>query len=260
MQWVRSIGGVVVAGSVTLSLFAGGPLLALIGAEIPTFVYEEMDEREAVYWEEGLRGTAAFAELELESEETDAEEPEVEREEDENADEAEVDHDGAEDAAGEAAAGDEGEEGEGDAAVADDAGAEERRTTRRKRRRRGHRCVEDPIPEIERLDRGQWVIQRSLVKHYMGSIQRINSLGWSRTHDDENGKPDGMRLGGIRCNNDLHRAGIRSGDIVHTVNGHNVRNIVQAMLVYTRVRRDPTVRVVITRRGQRRTLTYRIQG
>lgn len=129
-----------------------------------------------------------------------------------------------------------------------------------KKPQRRRRCEADTIPEISRSGSASWTVDRSLIRRYTLNFKALNSLGWSKRHDGPDGRPDGMLIGGVRCNNDLYRAGIRSGDIVHTVNNHNVRNIAQAVIVYGKVRRDRLIRVEITRRGQRRTLTYRLTG
>ncbi|HHO52374.1 MAG TPA: hypothetical protein ENK18_16260 [Deltaproteobacteria bacterium] len=133
-------------------------------------------------------------------------------------------------------------------------------TIQAKESRRRRRCEVDPIPEIARSGAASWTVDRSLIRRYTLNFKALNALGWSRRHDGPDGRPDGMLIGGIRCNNDLYRAGIRSGDVVHTVNAHKVRNIAQAVLVYSKVHNDRLIRVEITRRGQRRILTYRLTG
>jgi len=42
------------------------------------------------------------------------------------------------------------------------------------------------------------------------------------------------------------------------VNGHDVRSIPQAIMVYRKVRKDHRIRVELTRRGKPVTLTYRL--
>jgi len=123
--------------------------------------------------------------------------------------------------------------------------------------RRGRRCESDRVqPLIERVSKGHFAVDRELVQSYARSLSRLNELGWSRPHEGPDGRNDGMLVGGVRCGSDLHQAGLRSGDVVHTVNGRPVKSFPQALLVYRKVRNDPTVRVELTRRGERRTLVY----
>jgi len=127
-------------------------------------------------------------------------------------------------------------------------------------RARGRKCVEEPGEGIVATAENKWTIERDLVQSYTRNFARLDSLGWSRRHDGADGKADGMLIGGVKCNSDLHRAGIRSGDVVHSVNGRGVTSFVDAFFVYTKVRNDPVVRVEITRRGQRKLLVYRLVG
>ncbi len=131
----------------------------------------------------------------------------------------------------------------------------QRPTTRPK----GKRCeVDRDNPKIERDQKGAFTVDRSLVNWYITHLGELNRLGWSHKHKGADGRSVGMRIGGVSCGNDLHLAGIRSGDVVHRVNGHEVRSIPQAIMVYRKVRKDPSIRVELTRRGKPVTLTYRM--
>jgi len=131
----------------------------------------------------------------------------------------------------------------------------QRPTTRPK----GKRCeVDRDNPKIERDQKGAFTVDRSLVNWYITHLGELNRLGWSNKHEGPDGRSVGMRIGGVSCGNDLHLAGIRSGDVVHRVNGHEVRSIPQAIMVYRKVRKDPSIRVELTRRGKPVTLTYRM--
>jgi S1-C subfamily serine protease len=118
--------------------------------------------------------------------------------------------------------------------------------------------VDRSNPKIQRDAKGTFTVDRSLVNWYVTHIPALNRLGWSSKHEGADGRSVGMRIGGVQCGNDLHLAGIRSGDVVHRVNGHEVRSIPQAILVYRKVRKDPSIRVELTRRGKPVTLTYRL--
>ena len=131
--------------------------------------------------------------------------------------------------------------------------------TRPTSRPKGRRCESDRSnPKIERRARGSFVVEKDLITWYITHLGALNSLGWSSKHEGPDGRSDGMRIGGVKCGNDLHLAGIRSGDVVHRVNGHDVRSIPQAIMVYRKVRKDDRIRVELTRRGKPVTLTYRL--
>ena len=78
-------------------------------------------------------------------------------------------------------------------------------------------------------------------------------MAWHRSAD---GKVDGFRIRRIRCGGVLHEAGLRNGDVVHTVNGKPVRTLPQALGAYRRLRKKRVLWLEVTRRGDTRTLRY----
>jgi hypothetical protein len=133
-------------------------------------------------------------------------------------------------------------------------------TSSSKKKKKRARCEATPNPAIESHGDRSFTVQRDLVQTYARSIKKLNSLGWSTPHEGPDGKNDGMLVGGVRCGSDLHLAGVRSGDVVHTVNGKPVKSFPQALVVYHKVRNDDVIEVQLTRRGKPTTLTYRLQG
>lgn len=256
MRFLKSVRGVVLAGAITLAVFLGVPILSSLGIIPPLMTVEQAPERVAVYYWEAGNGGDDDVQVELELQPEDLEPaPEGDDVEDEEAGGGE----GAGATHGRTDDDDEDALPEGDEAAGegeDDAS----RSKRPNRRRRGRKCEPDPIPQIRKVADDRFRVRREIIKEYTKNFGKLNSLGWSRTHRGDDGKADGMSVGGVRCNNDLHRAGIRSGDVIHSVNGHKVRNLVQALAVYGKVRKDRVLRVEITRRGKPRTLTYRIAG
>lgn len=107
---------------------------------------------------------------------------------------------------------------------------------------------------------GSWTVHRDVIRRYSRDWSSLDTLGWSRPHAGPDGRNDGMLIGGVRCGSDLHRAGLRAGDVVHSVNGRAVRSVPEAVVVYAAVRGDREVSVEISRKGERRTLTYRLIG
>ncbi|TNE84250.1 MAG: serine protease [Deltaproteobacteria bacterium] len=123
---------------------------------------------------------------------------------------------------------------------------------------RTSRCTPDN-PQIVVEDRNYRVVERALVDHYTGDLSELNRLGYVKKHvGEDGGKSDGLLVRGIRCGNDLHELGIRNNDIVHTVNGKKVRNLLQAVAVYLKLKGQEDFVVELTRGGKRVTLRYRL--
>jgi len=125
---------------------------------------------------------------------------------------------------------------------------------------KGKRCEDDPVPGIAENGENKWIVHWDLVRIYTHNFKKLDDLGWSKRHLATDGTPDGMQIGGVKCNSDLHRAGIRSGDVVHSVNGRGVTSIPDALFVYAKVKNDKIIRVELTRKGERKTFVYRMVG
>lgn len=129
-----------------------------------------------------------------------------------------------------------------------------------RRGRPQRRCEVASDPAIVRSSRDTWQVDRSVVKRYSGHPGRLDDLGWSARHEGPDGKPDGMRIGGVQCGSDLWDVGIRPGDVLHAVNGRPIHGIPQALLAYTALRGQSEFDVEITRDGRRKTLHYVLVG
>ncbi len=116
----------------------------------------------------------------------------------------------------------------------------------------------EPSPGIDKIAPANFSVERALLSSYASHPARLNALGWVAKHKNTEGKADGFRLGGIKCGTDLHEAGFRNGDIVHSVNGKAIHNVAQALLAYTTLKRSDLVDVDITRKGSSKTLTYHL--
>ena len=79
-------------------------------------------------------------------------------------------------------------------------------------------------------------------------------MGRARVHRDESGSPDGFRLSGIRRNSLGSKLGIKTGDVVHSVNGKPLTNAKVAMEAWQTLQNDSRFSFEITRRVQNQTM------
>ena len=98
---------------------------------------------------------------------------------------------------------------------------------------------------IEKLSAANFAIERKLISSYATHPARLDALGWVSRHENNAGKADGFKLGGIQCGTDLHEAGFRNGDVVHSVNGKPIHNVAQALLAYAGLKKKNAVDVAI---------------
>ncbi len=116
----------------------------------------------------------------------------------------------------------------------------------------------DPVADIEQLGPYEWFVERDLVDYYADHIPEIDKLGSVWTHKDAEGKPDGFRLGLPRCTV-LRDGGLRSGDIVHDINGIKINNVLQAVAAYLKLRKEPILRLHVTRKKESLTFSYNLE-
>lgn len=103
-----------------------------------------------------------------------------------------------------------------------------------------------------------WQVERALVQYYARHLGALNDLGYVVAHEDDQGRSEGLRVGGLRCNNVVQQAGIKNGDIVHSVNGRPVKSLAQAIWLYTTMKGKDEVVVEVLRKGVKREHRYQL--
>lgn len=73
------------------------------------------------------------------------------------------------------------------------------------------------------------------------------------------GKGNGFKLYAIRPESIFSRLGIRNGDTIHTINGHDVSTPDQVLAVYEQVKNASRFVLTVTRRGKPRILKYVVE-
>ncbi len=126
-----------------------------------------------------------------------------------------------------------------------------------KGKKKKRKCL-PPNPAIRTRPDGVVVVERDLVSAYASRPASLSALGWTSRHQGADGRPDGFRVGGIRCGNDLHQVGLRNGDVVHSVNGKPLTSVPEALWAYATLKKEGRIRLRITRDGQPATLVVRI--
>lgn len=120
-----------------------------------------------------------------------------------------------------------------------------RRRARRGRKRRGR--------AIEKVGRDHVEVNERLVKRYVDNPSRLARLGRARPHR-RNGQVVGYRLSRIRRNSHGHRLGLRNGDIVKAVNGHDLTSMNDAMNAYAELQNEKSFEIKVERRRGNKTL------
>jgi len=104
-----------------------------------------------------------------------------------------------------------------------------------------------------------FVIDRQLFDSSLQDLDALSRMARAIPHRDASGNPDGFRLSGVRRDQLLYNLGIRSGDVIHGVNGKPLTTIAEAMGAMQSLQRDSSFSFEVTRRGQKMTMNYRVQ-
>lgn len=75
----------------------------------------------------------------------------------------------------------------------------------------------------------------------------------------QNGKPDGLRLTGVRPNSIFYKMGLKSGDIIMGVDGKNIESVDDALKFYQSLQSASRVQLQLKRRGRPKTIEYNIE-
>jgi general secretion pathway protein C len=75
----------------------------------------------------------------------------------------------------------------------------------------------------------------------------------------QNGKPDGLRLTGVRPNSIFYNMGLKSGDIIMGVDGKNIESVDDALKFYQSLQSASKVQLQVKRRGRPKTIEYNIE-
>jgi type II secretion system protein C len=117
----------------------------------------------------------------------------------------------------------------------------------------------DEDDQIAKTDDNTYVIDRALVDASLQDLDALSRMARARPHKDSDGNVDGYRLSGVRRNQLLYKLGIRSGDVVHGVNGTPLNSMQAAMGAMSALQNDSSFSFEITRRGQKMTMQYQVR-
>lgn len=104
----------------------------------------------------------------------------------------------------------------------------------------------------------QYTVDRDMVRSQLedpAALQRQARI----MPNYRDGEPNGLRLVGVTPNSFYSQLGIRSGDVIHSVNGRAITNQRQAMQMLETMGRESQVTIEVERRGRRQEMNYTIR-
>lgn len=118
---------------------------------------------------------------------------------------------------------------------------------------------EDKDDGVEKVSEDHFTIERSVIEKLAEDPSQLAKLGRAVPHKDASGQVDGYRLSGIRRNSLGRKLGLRSGDVVHSINGHEMTSMGSAMSAYEALQTANNLDVDITRRGSKKSIKVDVE-
>ena len=101
-------------------------------------------------------------------------------------------------------------------------------------------------------------LKRSRIETAVKDVNNLMKQVRIRPHFTS-GKPDGLRLTGIRPNSIFYNMGLKSGDIITGVNNNNIESVDDVLKFYQSLQSSSSVQLQIKRRGRPKTINYNIE-
>ncbi len=112
-------------------------------------------------------------------------------------------------------------------------------------------------PQIVKVGDNHWQISRDLVDYYTRSIAHLSELGgYNKLYKE--GDVKGRYIAGFGCRSPLWQGGLRSKDVVQTINDKKVTTVLQILGIWLGQRKRDHFEVLVWRNGRNVTLTYDI--
>lgn len=102
-------------------------------------------------------------------------------------------------------------------------------------------------------------LSRTMIENAMQDVSKLMTEITITPNISENGQQEGLALKNIKPSSIFRRMGLRNGDVLVGVDGQTIESVDDALNLYENLKTASEVEVQILRRGQQRTIEYRIQ-
>jgi len=111
---------------------------------------------------------------------------------------------------------------------------------------------------VRKVGPNKYEIDRSLVQSFISNTAMAGRDAAIYPHTKD-GKPDGFRLGRVRPGGIFAKLGMRSGDVLNSVNNMSITSLDKALEMFTKLQGANHMTIGLTRYGRPRTLDYTIK-
>ena len=132
------------------------------------------------------------------------------------------------------------------------------RPERRNNRERPRRGANRYSDMVNKVGDGQYEVNRSRLNEELEDMDRLLRQARAVPHRQD-GQTVGFKVVGVRSNSLFRSLGIRSGDILTSVNGESLNSLNKALGLFEQLRSSDNLSLSVQRRGQDKTLEYSIR-
>jgi general secretion pathway protein C len=111
---------------------------------------------------------------------------------------------------------------------------------------------------IKKTGKDSWTIDRGEIDKTLSNLNNI-AMQARIVPSFKNGQANGFKLFAIRPGSVYSKLGIQNGDIIHKINGFAMNSPDKALEIYQKLKSASSVDIEVTRRGQSKKLSYKIE-
>lgn len=111
---------------------------------------------------------------------------------------------------------------------------------------------------VKKVGTNSYEIDRNMLNEQLNDLSKISRQARVIPHYRD-GKPQGFKIVGVRPNSLYSHIGVRSGDVLKSVNGEEVTSPTKALELYEKLKTTDNVTLDVERRGRPTTLEYMIK-
>jgi general secretion pathway protein C len=102
------------------------------------------------------------------------------------------------------------------------------------------------------------MLDRSDLEESIGNIHQLLSEVRIRPHFKD-GRADGLTITNMKAGSAFAKLGLRNGDIVHEIDGRDIKSPDDVLEVYTKLKSGSQVAIQISRGGVKRAINYKFK-
>ena len=112
---------------------------------------------------------------------------------------------------------------------------------------------------VEKEGETKFVIDQETFNKILENPDKLAGQIRAVPHTGEGGKIDGYRLSGIKRSSLFRKLGIKNGDVVHAVNGHDLTSMSSALAAFESLQSERNFNFDITTRKKKKTYEYSVR-